>query len=300
MKTYDLIIIGAGPAGITAGIYAKNFGLDCLIIGENVGGLINGAYKIENYPGIFNVTGKELTKRFLGHLKYLKIPSKKERVEKIFKGKIFRIKTPKNEYQTKAIILAFGTETKKLDIKNIDKFEGKGVSYQADDSAFLYKNKTVAVVGGANAAVMNACMIAEKAKKVYLIYRQGELRADAIWLNKIKKIKNIEVIYNANIVNVKGKKKLERIIFDNDKAIAVSGLLIGAGSVPDTYLIHNLGIKTDEKGYIEVDKSQATNIEGIFAAGDITTNSNEFRQIITACAEGAIAVLGVFNFLNKK
>ena len=309
MRIYDLIVIGAGPAGISAGIYAKNFGLDCLIIGEKSGGLVNGAYKVENYPGIFNVTGKELTKRFLGHLKHLKIILKKERVEKIFKGKIFRIKTPKNEYQTKSIILAFGTEAKKLNIKNIDKLEGKGVSYRTDDSAFLYKNKIVAVVGGANAAAMSACMIAEKAKKVYLIYRKEKLRADAIWINKLKKIKNIEVIYNTNIVGVEGKGRLEKIILDRPctfsgkvqgKTVKVKGLLIEVGWVPDTYLIHDLGVETDDKGYIKVNKKQATNISGIFAAGDTTAGSNEFRQIITAAAEGALAVLGVFNFLNKK
>lgn len=300
MRIYDLIVVGAGPAGISAGIYAKNFGLDCLIIGEKSGGLVNGAYKVENYPGIFNVTGKELTKRFLGHLKYLKIPLKKERVEKIFKVRIFRIKTPKNEYQTKSIILAFGTEAKKLNIKNIDKFEGKGVSYRADDSAFLYKNKIVAVIGGANAAVMSVCMIAEKAKKVYLIYRKEKLRADAIWVNRINKAKNIEVIYGANVVELKGKDRLEKIIMDNRKELEVSSLLIEVGWVPDTYLIHDLGVETDDKGYIKVNEKQATNISGIFAAGDTTAGSNEFRQIITAAAEGALAVLGVFNFLNKK
>ena len=329
MKTYDLIIIGAGPAGISAGIYAKNFGLDCLIIGENTGGLINAAYKVENYPGIFNITGKELTKRFLGHLKYLKIPLKKERVADIKSvpsrsrenDSIFKLTTSKNEYQAKSIILTLGTERKKLDIKNIDKFENKGVYYRTGDNAFLpriikgntqnrghsksmvrglFKNKIVAVVGGANAAVMSAVMLVEIARKVYLIYRGSNLRADTIWINKIKNFKNIEVIYNANVVEVSGKKRLEKIILDNGRELKVDCLFIEAGCVPNTVLIKDLDIETDEKGYIKVDKSQATNVEGVFAAGDITTNSNEFRQIITAAAEGAVAALGVFNFLNKK
>jgi len=327
MKIYDLIIIGAGPAGMTAGIYAKNFGLDCLIIGEKTGGLINSAYKVENYPGIFDVSGKELTKKFLAHQKYLKIAFKKEKVERISKsGKIFKIFSKfanrRNQYQARAIILAFGTETKKLNIKNIEKFENKGVHYRLDDSAFLsrtikrstqnrghgkstmvrglFRNKTAAVVGGANAAVMSAVALAEKAKKVYLLYRREKLRASALWVDKIKKLKNIEVIYRTNVVDLKGRNKLEKIILDNGKELKIDGLFIEAGVVPNTFLIKKLGIKIDKNGYIKTDKSQATNIKGIFAAGDTTIGSNEFRQIITACSEGAIAALGVFNFLFKK
>ncbi len=314
MKTYDLIIIGAGSAGITAGIYAKNFGLDCLIIGEKTGGLVNAAYKVENYPGIFNLSGKELTKKFLAHQKYLKISFKKERVLHLSrKDAGFKISTNKNKYQAKTIILAFGTETKKLDIKNVERFEHKGVSYQIDDNAF-FKNKIVAVIGGANAAVMIAVMGAKEARKVYLIYRQAKLRADAIWINRIKKLENVKIIYKANVVNLKGNlsacpsgrragrhgNKLEKIVLDNGRELKVNNLIIQAGVVPNTFLIRELGIKTNKRGYIKVDKAQATNIKNVFAAGDVTTGSNEFRQIITACSEAAIAVLGAFNYLKKK
>jgi len=301
MKIYDLIIIGAGPAGISAGIYARNFGLDCLIIGEEKGGLVNTAYKVENYPGIFGVSGKELSKRFIAHQKHLKIPFKRERAEKIIKTEdSFKILTSKDSHQAKAIILAFGTEFKKLDIKNIDKFEGKGVSYRSDDSAFLFKNRSVAVIGGANAAAMSAIKISEKAKRVYVIYRKEKLRADAIWVQRINKARNIEVIYSANVVGLKGKDRLEKIILDNKKELEISSLLVEAGYAPSTYLIHDLEISSDEKGYIKTEKDQSTNISGIFAAGDITTGSNEFRQIVTAAAEGAIAALGALNYILKK
>lgn len=305
MKVYDLVIIGAGPAGITAGIYAKNFGLDFLMIGEEAGGLINTAYKVENYPGIFNISGKDLTKEFEKHRNYLKILLIRDRVELIqfqqLRGeKIFQIFSKKKEYKSKSIILAFGTEAKKINIEDVEKFEGKGVSYCINDNTFLYKNKTVAIVGGANAAVMNAIALAEKAKKVYLIYRKDKLRSDAIWTEKIKKIKNIEIIYKANVIEAKGENKLEKIILDNKQELEVSGILIEAGCVPNTSLIRGLEIKTDNKGYIQTNKDQSTNVAGIFAAGDITTGSNEFRQIVTACSEAAIAVLGAFNFLKNK
>lgn len=301
MKSYDLIIIGVGPAGITAGIYAKNFGLDCLIIGEEPGGLINTAYKVENYPGIFNIDGKDLTEKFKAHQKYLKVSFTKERVKKINKQKkIFKICSNRNDYQAKSILLAFGAETKKLDIHNIEKFEGKGVGYHVCDSVAPIKNKTVAVIGGANAAAMTAVMLDKDAKKVYLIYRKDKLRADDLWINKIKKAKNIEIIYKANVTELNGKNKLEKIILDNAVEVKIDNLFIEAGIVPNTFLIKDLKVKTDKSGYIQVDKKQATNITGIFAAGDITTGSNNFRQIITACAEGAIAALGVFNYLSQK
>lgn len=305
MKSYDLIIIGAGPAGITAGIYAKNFGIDSLVIGENIGGLINAAYKVENYPGIFNISGKGLTKEFEKHRKYLKVPLTKERVRKIALSKEqnkagLKIYTEKNSYYSKSLILAFGTEARKLDIKNIERFEKRGVGYHIDDNAFLVKNKVIAVVGGANSAVMSAVSLSKEAKKVYLIYRKNKLRADAIWVNRAEKTKNIEIIYKTNISELKGAQKLEKIVLDNGKELRVSGLLIEAGCVPNNYLINNLKIKTNDRGYIEVNQKQETNIKGIFAAGDITTGSNEFRQIITACSEASIAVLGVFNYLKNK
>lgn len=300
-KIYDLIIIGAGPAGISAGIYAKNFGLDCLIIGGEIGGLLNGSYKVDNYPGIFNVTGEELAKKFKAHQEYLKIPMENEGAVEVNKKKDnFEIVSENGNYSAKAIILAIGTKARKLEIKNIDKFENRGVYYQSGNNAFLYKNKTIAIIGGANSAVMKAVAFSEEAKKVYLIYRKDKLRADKIWADKVGKLKNVEIIYNANINEVRGKDKLEEFVLDNGRELKLDSLFIETGSVPSTDIIKNLGIKTNEHGYIETEKNQATNIEGVFAAGDITTGSNDFRQIITACAEGAIAALGAFNFLKKK
>jgi len=300
-KIYDLIIIGAGPAGITAGIYARNFGMNFLIIGENFGGLINTAYKVENYPGIFKVTGKEFGGKFIEHLEYLKINLEKARVNQIVKDKDgFKVIAEKDEYYTKAIILALGTETRKLEIRNTEKFENKGVSYCSQNCISLFKNKKIAVVGGANAAVMGAAMLSKEAEKIYLIYRKDKLRADDLWVKRVEKLKNVEIIYNANVTEINGEEWLEEVILDNGKKLKVSGLIIEAGSIPNNVLLKDLNIKTDEYGYIKVDEAQKTNIDGVFAAGDITTSSNGFRQIITACAEGAIAALGALNYLNKK
>lgn len=301
MEKYDLIVVGTGPAGVSAGIYAKNFGINFLIIGENSGGTINTAYKVENYPGIFSITGKELGEKFEEHLKHLKVQMIKERVDKILKeNDVFKIISENGEYFARTIILALGTETKKIDIKNIDKFEQKGVSYCSKNCVSLFNGKNIAIVGGANAAVMGAVMLAKEVKKVYLIYRKDKLRADDLWVKRVEKLKNVEIIYNANVIETNGKDWLEEVILDNGQKLNVEGLIIEAGSVPNTVLLEELGVEINEFGFIKVDEAQKTNVSGIFAAGDITTGSNNFRQVVTAVSEGAIAALEVFKFLNNK
>lgn len=301
MKIYDLIIVGAGPAGVSAGIYAKNFGMNCLVIGEVSGGLINTAYKVENYPGVFNVNGKELGNKFIEHMEHLKVDFEKIRVNQIFKEEIgFKVVSEANEYQAKSVILALGTETKKIEIKNVEKFENKGVSYCSQNCVSLFKDKTIAIIGGANAAVMGAVMLAEEAEKIYLIYRKDKLRADDVWVKRVEKLKNVEATYNANVVEVGGNDWLEEVVLDNEQKLKVNGLIIEAGSVPNTVLLKDMGVEIDKYGYIKVDGAQKTNISGVFAAGDITTGSNNFRQVVTAVSEGAIAALEAFKFLNKK
>jgi thioredoxin reductase (NADPH) len=301
MKNYDLIIIGAGPAGVSAGIYAKNFGINCLVIGEVSGGLINTAYKVENYPGIFGVNGKELAGKFHEHFEHLKVNFEQTRVSQITKNNDgFKIVSEKEEYQAKSIILAIGTETKKLEIKNVEQFENKGVSYCSQNCVSLFKHKNIAIVGGANSAVMGAVMLAEEAEKIYLIYRKDKLRADDLWVKRVEGLKNVEIIYNTNVIEVIGKDSLEEIVLDNGNKLQVTGLIIEAGSVPNIVLLKDLGVEINDSGYIKVDEAQKTNVAGIFAAGDITTNSNNFRQVVTAVSEGAIAALEAFKFLNNK
>lgn len=304
MKEYDLIIVGLGPAGITAGIYAKNFGLNFLIIGEEPHGLMNAAYKVKNYPGFFDITGRDLGRHFMEHLEHLGIVSKKERLREIKKvPHSFELTTGKNQYRARSLILAFGTESKKVGIKNVTEFEGKGVGYHACGSSINLKNKVVAIIGGANAAVMSCVMVAEEAKKVYLIYRQDRLRADKIWADKIAKLKNVEIIYGTNALDLRGSNKLEKIILDKEykktKELKVDNLFIEAGIVPNTFLLKNLKIKTNEAGYIVTKADQSTSTKGVYAVGDITTGSDNFRQIVTACSEGAIAALNTFKYLSK-
>ncbi|MCX6729881.1 MAG: NAD(P)/FAD-dependent oxidoreductase, partial [Candidatus Portnoybacteria bacterium] len=244
MKNYDLIIVGAGPAGVSAGIYAKNFGINSLVLGEVSGGLINTAYKVENYPGIFGVNGKELAGKFYEHLEHLKVNFDQIRINQIIKNEDgFKIVSEKEEYQAKSIILAIGTETKKLEIKNVEKFENKGVSYCSQNCVSLFKHKNIAIVGGANSAVMGAVMLSEEAEKIYLIYRKDKLRADDLWVKRVEGLKNVEIIYNTNVIGVIGKDSLEEIMLDNGNKLQVTGLIIEAGSVPNVVLLKDLGIE---------------------------------------------------------
>lgn len=287
---YDLIIIGAGPAGLTASLFAERYGLNTLILSEDIGGTANLAPLVENWPGIKSISGFDLMKKFK---EQVKSPIKLEKVISIEKNKDFIIQTDKAKYESKTAIIATGTERKKLEAKNADKFEGKGISYCANCDAPLFKDKTVAILGGANSAVESALLLKKYAKKVYIIYRKEKLRADP---NLVKKLKNVEIIYNANVIEVKGDKFLSSIILENKKEIKVEGIFVEFGGVPLTEMTKTLSLEY-ENNFIKVNASKETNIKGLFAAGDVI--NTPLRQIITAASDGAIAAFSAYNYCKK-
>jgi len=288
----DLIIIGAGPAGLTAGIYAKRYNLDFLVIGQTPGGTAIEAWQIENYPGFKSIAGLDLMQKFQEQLGQKII---QENIEKITKD--FLVYTDKNQCQGKTLILAMGSKNRKLGLENEEKFLCRGISYCVTCDGPLFKDKIVAVVGGGNAALTGALELADIAKKVYLIHRRDEFRADPIWQEKIKQNKKIEIIFNTRVVQVKGDKILEKIILDSSRELEVSGLFIEIGTTPSSGLAQDLAI-TLENDFIVVDKNQATNIPGVFAAGDIT--NNPLKQIISACGQGAVASFSAFQYVYAK
>ncbi len=295
-KKYDLIIVGSGPAGLTAGIYAARYNLDFLIIGKINGGAISEAYKVCNYPSQNNISGFELTQNIINHVKELGGEIKQEEVIKVINENGFFVQTNKEQYRTKKIILATGREKQELNIKGEKEFLGKGVSYCATCDAAFYKNKIVAVAGGGNAAITAALLLAEHAKKVYVIYRKDKFfRVDPIWLKQLEKEKKIKSIFNLNIIEIYGENSIKGIKLDNGDNLNVNGVFVEIGFKPDKKLSKNLNLKTEE-GYIIADNQQKTNEEGIFAAGDLT--NNYLKQIITACSEGAIAATAVYEELK--
>ncbi|MGI6776382.1 MAG: NAD(P)/FAD-dependent oxidoreductase [Patescibacteria group bacterium] len=306
LPPYDLIIIGTGPAGLAASIYASRYRIKHLVLGQQPGGTITLAHRVENYPGFPSISGFELGQKFLDHAKSLGGDIENKEVVEIKKeNNHFKIITNNNgQYQAKAIIIATGTKRKSLGIPGEDTYLGHGVSYCATCDAAFYKGKTVAVVGGANAACSGALHLARFAQKVYLIYRGERLRAEPAWVQEARENPKIEIIFNTNPLAISGDgQKVTAIALDKpyggQKELAVDGVFIEVGGVPVAGLVKNLGVKTDEDNYLLTDNSMATNIPGIFAAGDINAFQKNCQQVVTAVAEGAQAALGVYQYLSQ-
>lgn len=300
MLKYDLIIIGAGPAGLSAGIYAARYNLKTLIVGEILGGLATEAYKICNFPTYNEITGMEFAKKLKEQVKALDVEIKMETVVDISKRKSdFLVKSDSKEYQAKKIILACGTIKRKLEIADEEKFVGKGISYCATCDGPLFKDKIVGVVGGGNAALTSALLLSEYAKKVYIIYRRKKFfRPDPAWIDLVKKNKKINLLFNATVVELTGDDFLKKIKLSSRKELKIEGLFVEIGSVPCIDFVKMLKVKLDKNNYIVVDKKQRTNVTGVFAAGDIT--NPPLKQIITAASQGATAAQSVFEELQKE
>ncbi|MBT4277704.1 FAD-dependent oxidoreductase [Candidatus Falkowbacteria bacterium] len=304
---YDLIIIGAGPAAYTASIYASRYKIKNLIIGREHGGQIAEAHLVENYPGFLSIDGKKLMDKFKEHAEKFEAEIITKEVQGIIKEKdnTFTVDLEKDgKYSAKTILLATGMGHRKLAIPGEEKFIGKGVSFCFTCDGMFFKDKTVAVAGGSDSAAMAADYMSKIAKKVYLIFRKDNMTAEPVWQEKIKTNPKIEIVSNTNITEIKGNQKVEEITLDTPykekNELLVDGVFIEIGSLPSLALPKELGLKIDKFGYVKVSEDQSTNIKGIFAAGDITTASNKFRQVITAASEGSIAVSGIYKYLQKK
>ena len=306
MGNYDLIIIGAGPAGLSASIYASRYKLNHLVLGVSPGGQMGEIYEIENYPGFPSISGRELIEKFLEHSKKFGAEIRNESVVKIKKNEtgLFEVETSFGIYQAQALIMAMGAVYRKMNIPGEKEYTGKGVSYCATCDAIFFKGKTVSVVGGGNSAVVVALELADFAKKVYLIHRGEKMSAEPAWLEKLNNLKNLEILKDNEVLEIKGKEKVEKIILTkpfNDKvSLSVDGVFIEVGTDPGVELAKKIGVETDEQNYIKVNADMSTNIAGIFGAGDITNGSNKFRQVLSACTEGALAAVGTYKMLKLK
>ncbi|MEO2154216.1 MAG: FAD-dependent oxidoreductase [Nanoarchaeota archaeon] len=305
-KDQDLIIIGGGIAGITAGIYATRYGIKNLLIAEEIGGLANEAPLVENYPGII-AEGKELAKKWEEHLKKVGGKILQARVIDIEKKDgYFIVKTMDGrEFKAKTIIYATGSSKKKLNVPGEKELTGKGISYCATCDANLFKDKVVAVIGGGNSAFSDALILSEIAKEVIIIIRGDEPKAEKALVDLVLSKPNVKLLKNRETIEFKGKEKLELIVLKNKEnneteELKVDGVFIAIGLKPNVELAKKIGIELDEYGFIKVNKDQSTNIEGFYASGDVTNNCNHFEQFVTAAAEGALAANSVFKYLQNK
>jgi len=301
---YDIIIIGAGPAGMTAGIYAARREMKTLIIGKEVGGQMVWASEIENYPGFKSINNYDLIMKIQEQVKGLDVEIKTAEVKKIEKkDDVFILRTSKEEYKAKTIVIALGLSPRRLAIPGETEFANKGVSYCANCDGPFYKDKVVAVIGGGNAALDAAEVLSKIGKQIYLVHRQEEFRAFEALIEDVKERKNIELIFNSEVQEITGKDRVEKIkIVDNkikqEKEIAVDGVFVEVGRIANTDLVANL-VERDKTNQIIVDENQATTTSGLFAAGDVTNKSN-FKQITIAMGEATIAALAAYQYLQLK
>ena len=297
-KTYDLIVIGGGPTAIGSAIYAARFALDVLVIGKIFGGLIATTHLVENYPGITTASGQGLMEMFKEHMNSLQIPYITDEIRSIEQANDhFILHSFFQKFKAKSVVIATGSERKKLGIPGEENFAGRGVSYCATCDGPFYKDKTVCVIGGSDSAAKEALFLSQSVKKVFIIYRGEEIRAEPINKKRVEENHKIEIIYKTNIVEIKGDNTVKSVIFDNGTEFEVDGVFIEVGSIPNSDLAKRIGIKTNEKGEIIINRKSETNIPGVFAAGDVA--DAPFKQAITGVAEGVSAAYSSFLFCTR-
>ena len=297
---YDLIIIGGGPTAIGCAIYAARFAMDVLIIGKSFGGLIATTHVVENYPGITSASGEGLMDMFRDHMDSLEIPYISDEIRTIEKhDNYFLLHSFFQKFKALTVCLATGSERRKLGIPGEEEFAGRGVSYCATCDGPFFKNKVVGVIGGSDSAAKEALFLAQNCKKVYIIYRKGEIRAEPINKQRVMENDKIEIINYTNVVKIEGNDQgVSSVTFDNGEKFALDGVFIEIGSVPNSEIAKRIGVKTNEKGEILIDRESKTNIPGVYAAGDVA--DAPFKQAITGVAEGVIAAYSAFDFLKAK
>ncbi len=300
---YDLGIIGAGPAGLSAAIYGKRAGLEVVILDKSFGGgtvTINPV--IENYLGFDSITGAELAARMRDHAeKYVKINMSEHVTQLEVINDRIKITTDKATYRVGAVVIATGSEYRRLNVRGEGKFLGRGVSYCATCDGPFFKNKRVAVVGGGNSAAVEALYLKGLTDDLFLIHRRDQLRAEDIYVNQLKK-NNIDIIFSSTVEEIYGDEVLKGVKLHNNSddkmsELALDGIFISIGNMPQSEIVKILGVELDKSGYIKVNNKMMTNINRIFAVGDVIGG---IRQISTSVAEGATAALNSLELLGRK
>ena len=293
---YDVIIIGAGPAGITAGIYSKRANLKTLILEkESIGGQIASSPLVENFPGFKSISGAELANNFYEQADNLDIPIEIEEVTKIIPGKIKKVITDCGEYETKAIIIATGSKYRLLGLPNEVELIGKGIAFCTSCDGAFFKDKVVAVIGGGNTAVTNALYMSNVASKVYLIVREDKLMSEKVLADKVEKKDNVEIFYNTEVKEIIGSEELEGLLLSNKNKIDVQGMFISIGMKPQTEILKDV-VKLNDYNYVDSSDCN-TSTDGIFVAGDC--RDKKVRQLTTAVSDGAVAATSAIKYLEN-
>ncbi|MEM3420806.1 MAG: thioredoxin-disulfide reductase [Candidatus Hadarchaeum sp.] len=304
MEQWELVIIGAGPAGLTAGLYGVRSGLKTLVIEEKIpGGTAAESPLIENYPGFPSISGQELMARMTEHCQKFGVPIKQ--FEKVIAldlaGEKKRIKTESGEYEAKAVVVASGCSLRELGVPGESEFRGKGVSYCPLCDGAFFRGKNVLVVGGGNSAAVSALYLSNIAANVKLAHRRDRLRAEEAYVRDLLN-KNVEILWNTEVKEIKGDTSVRSVVLFNNKTgetseLKIDGVFIQVGEIPNSQIAKEAGVKVDEHGYIIVDSRQRTNIPGVYAAGDVT--AAPVKQVGVAVGQAIIATIDAFGYIKR-
>jgi len=305
MESWDLIVIGAGAAGLAAGIYGARSGLKTFVLEEKMaGGTTVDAPLVENYPGFQSISGVELAQKMVAHCSSAGVTIHEfEKVLSLYlKGDKKIVKTNKTTYEAKALIITSGSHYREIAVPGEKEFLGRGVSYCGICDGPLFKDKRVLVVGGGNSAVMSALYIAELASEVKIAHRREEFRAEEALVDALKKKENVEILWNTEVKEISGGRLVNKVVLFNNKTavtreLLVDGVFVQVGEDPNSQIAKEAGIVVDENGYIIVDMRQRTNIEGVYAAGDVT--NHPVKQIGTAVGQGITAALEAYGYIRR-
>lgn len=300
---WDLVIVGYGVAGLAAAMYAGRLNMKVALVGELPGGLITWTDLVENYPGFKRLTGMELMEKLREHAQDYKVPLETGRIEKIdSKNGLFWLKGTDRDFVSKSVLIATGTQVKEMTCPGAKEFKNKGVQFCALCDGALFAGKDVAVVGGSDSAAKEALVLATFARKVFIIYRGTQIRAEPPNLERLKKLKNVEILFETEIASIHGKQTVEKIIltkpYKGSKELFVGGIFTAIGHLPLSELVKPLGVKTNEHGEIVINRNAETNVPGIFAAGDVV--DTRFKQAIVGVGEAVSAVYSAFLYLSEK
>ncbi|QQS15664.1 MAG: NAD(P)/FAD-dependent oxidoreductase [Candidatus Moraniibacteriota bacterium] len=302
---YDLIIIGAGPAGLSASVYASRYGIKHVILGEVAGGLLTQTFDVGNWLGTEAIGGQAFADSAEKHAKSYGVeilPLTVEHIER--QGDAFEVSASGKLFRAKTVLVATGTKHRHLGVPGEQEFAGKGVSFCPTCDGFFFKGKRVAVVGGGDSATEAGVYLADLCSEVFVIVREKAMIAEKFWQNLLLSKKNVKVIFGTNVKEIRGSGKMESLLldtpFEGSETLSADGLFVEIGLAPNTKLLANIGAKLDERGYAETMPDQSVGVPGVWAAGDITTNSNRFCQIVTAASEGAIAAKSILDYLQRQ
>ena len=305
MESWDLIIIGAGAAGLAAGIYGARSGLKTLILEEKmVGGTTADAPLVENYPGFQSISGSELAQKMATHCRStgVEIHEFESTTNLDLKGEKKIVKTHRSVYEAKAVVIASGSHYREIGVPGEKEFRGRGVSYCGICDGPFFKGKRVLVVGGGNSAVITALYIADLASEVNVVHRRDRFRAEEALAKALEAKKNVEILWNTELKEIRGEKLVNKAILFNCKTgeakeLPIDGVFVQVGEAPNSQLAKEAGIEVDEDSYIKVDMFQRTNIMGVYAAGDVT--NHPVKQVGTAVGQGITATLEAYGFIRR-